>query len=88
MVPESLSLLQQAVRINPSVTVSALAADKTYGEALIDVYVGVGDAPLAWDVTSWDAALEEIDSDARTIADFVATPEVQKAIRALEATHG
>ncbi len=84
MRPESLRLLQQAVRINPSVTVSALAADETYGEAVIDALAG--DAK-EWTAESWDATLEEIDNNPTTLAVLMDTPTMQKAIRAQEAAH-
>lgn len=84
MKPESIRLLQQAVRLNPHVSISALAADKQFGEAVIDACLG--DAK-EWTAESWDATLEEIDSNPTTLATFMETPTMQRAIRSLEVAH-
>lgn len=88
MRPESLRLLQQASQINPNATVSLLAADTSYGEALIDVYAeeATGGAK-AFSPESWDSLLEEIDNDQRTIGQYVDSPGVRTLIRAQEVTH-
>lgn len=86
---ESLSILQKARRINPHAPIAWLAAesDET-GEAMVDVYghVSSGGA-TAWDVNSWDAMLEELDNDPRTLCTFMDTPAVCALIRAQEASH-
>lgn len=85
---ESLRLLQQAARINPAVTLKALAADDEYGEALIDVYCADTCAGAkAFTVTDWDTILEEVDNDPRTLAEYMDTPAVRALVRAQEASH-
>jgi hypothetical protein len=86
---ESLRLLLEAARINPSATLPAVAGENDeYAEALIDVYAGsaTGNAK-SWSVESWDTLLEEIDSDPRTLAQYVDTPQVRALVRAQEANH-
>ena len=88
MRPESLKLLIEAARINPHVTVSALAADDKYGEALVDVYAeDTTKGAKAFSPESWDSLLEEVDNDPRTLAQYMDTPAVRAFIRAQEAAH-
>lgn len=85
---ESLRQLQQAQRINPHVTVSELAGDEEYGEAIIDVYAHVKTAgATSFDPKSWDALLDAADEDQTTLSTFMDSPEVRTLIRAQEAPH-
>lgn len=92
MRPESLRLLQQAVRINPSATLRAISLEHPkskddLAEALIDVYAADAHGGKAFSVNAWDGVLEELDNDPRTLAEYMETPEVRAMIRAQEATH-
>lgn len=85
---ESLRLLQQAVRINPHVTLAALAADGSYGEALIDVYAeDTTGGAKAFSPESWDTLLEEVDNDPRTLSQYMDTPAVRAMVRTQEAVN-
>jgi prophage DNA circulation protein len=70
MRPESLRLLQQAVRINPAATLRAIAQE--HPKSKDDL------------AEAWDAVLEEIDNDPRTLAEYMETPAVRALIRAQE----
>jgi hypothetical protein len=92
MRPESLRLLQQAVRINPAAKIAAIAQEHPrskddLAEALIDVYVDTAAESKDWQQSNWDAALEELDNDPRTLTEFMDSPAVRALIRAQEATH-
>lgn len=88
MRPESLRLLQQAVRINPHVTVASLAADKAYGEAMVDLFchIATGGAKF-FGPTDWDTLLEELDCTTTPLGVYMDTPEVRALIRAQEAAN-
>lgn len=88
MRPESLRLLMQAVRINPAATLRAIAQEHPkskddLAEALIDVYCGMHEG-RTFSAEAWDAVLEEIDNDPRTLAEYMETPAVRALIRAQE----
>lgn len=90
MRPESLRMLQQAVRINPSATLRAIVTNRPkskdeLAEALIDVYTHGG--PRTWSVVGWSAVTDELDYDTRTLAEFMGSAHVRALIRAQEATH-
>lgn len=98
MRPESLRLLQQAVRINPAAKLAAIAQEHPkskddLAEALIDVYVDAlytpppDTNPKYWTQTNWEGALEELDNDPRTLTEFMDSPAVRAMIRAQEAAH-
>lgn len=92
MRPESLRLLQQALRINPAATLSAIAQEHPkskddLAEALIDVYVDTAAESKNWQQSNWDAALEELDNDPRTLAEFMDSPAVRAMVRAQEVPH-
>lgn len=88
MRPESLKLVVEAARINPHVSVSALAADDKYGEALIDVYVeSNGKGAKSFTADCWDTFLEEVDNDPTPVGQYVDSPAVRSLIRAQEASN-
>lgn len=88
MRPGSLSLLQTAARINPHVTIAALAADPAYGEAMVDVFceTSTGGAK-SFSPDDWDTLLDSLDEDTTLLGAFMDSAPVRALIRAQEAPH-
>lgn len=89
MRPESLRLVLDATRINPSATLSAVARETDrYAEALIDVYVElITKGAKTFDVISWDDLLAHLNRDQRTLAQFIDTLEVRTLLRSQETSN-
>jgi hypothetical protein len=89
MRPESLRLLQQAARINPTVRIALLATDKQYGDAMVDVYeAALQPGRTGWSFADWDReVLSPLDRESRKLGDFMDSLTVRALIRAQEAAH-
>jgi hypothetical protein len=89
MRPESLRLLREAARINPSAFVRDVANQgDQFAEALFDVHAAHHThEQKAYSPGDWEALTEELDNDPRTLAQYIDQPSVRALIRAQEAAH-